>query len=242
MKKIFLTCCLLVAAAALVPAACAYGSFEISGTYTEEGQKWLNEHWGENITNGDVVRIAYRPEDVEKIKENVDPKQLEQIWSRPYYWGSRHPWGTDDYPECPYGANVWDENDRPVVIKNLNLSQKIEMGLENAMTDKSGCAIIGYMDQNVTQGETKPFHRQMPAGLKEFTYDLFWQDTNSSLKLTVFAPDGKMGPYYDESDGIKNGRIYLLVSRPEGIAPGDWYAVVEGEHVDGTQQFMLLTV
>lgn len=74
-----------------VPAVSAYGSFEISGTYTDAGQKWLNEHWGENITIGDVVRIAYAPEDVEKIQENVDPVLLGRVWSQPYYWGDQYP-------------------------------------------------------------------------------------------------------------------------------------------------------
>ena len=242
MKKILLLCGLLIFAACLLPAARAYGSFEISGTYTDEGIAWLNEHWGENITMGDVVRIAYRPEDIERIKENVDPKQLEQIWSQPYYWGSRYPWGNEKCdPPCPYGAQIWNETS-PVRIPDLNLSERRDLGLEDVVTDKSGYRIIGHMDQNVTQGELKSFHRQMPGGLREFTYDLYWQDPNTSLKLTIFAPDGKMGPYYDESDGIKNGRIYLLISRPEGIAPGDWYAVVEGVSVNGTQQFMLLAV
>ncbi|MFA6361896.1 hypothetical protein [Methanoregula sp.] len=239
MKKHHVTCGVFILAAFLITTAMA---FEISGTYTEEGQKWLNDHWGENITIGQVEQIAYTQENLDLIKANVDPKLLEHIWSQPYYWGSRTPWGTDDYPECPHGANVWDETDRPVNIRNLNVSQKLDMGLENAVTDKSGCRIVGYMDQSVTQGEMKSFHRVMPKDLDRFTYDLYWQDQNSSMKLTIFAPDGKMGPYYDESDGRKNGRIYVQISRLNGISAGDWYAVVEGEHVKGTQQFMLLAV
>ena len=239
MKHILLLCVFLIVVAGLVVPAPA---FEISGEYTEEGIQWMNEHWGANITKGDVVRIAYRPADVEKIKENVDPKMLEEAWSQPYYWGSRYPWGDEKCnPACPYGAQVWNETG-PVRIQDLNLSEKQDLGFEDAVTDKSGYRVIGHMDQSITQGELKSFHREMPAGLKEFTYDLFWQDTNASLKLTLFAPDGKMGPYYDESDGRKNGRIYVQISRPEGIAAGDWYAVVEGEHVKGMQQFMLLTV
>jgi hypothetical protein len=124
----------------------------------------------------------------------------------------------------------------------MNFSQKQEMGIENAVLDKSGCRIIGHMDNSVTEGEKRSFHRQMPANLTRFTYDLFWQDPTSSLKLTIFAPDGMMGPYYDDSDGIVNGRIYVQVSREDGIAPGDWYAVVEGERINGTQVFMLLVV
>ncbi|MEA2034461.1 MAG: hypothetical protein U9N40_03065 [Euryarchaeota archaeon] len=216
-------------------------AFEISGEYTEEGQKWLNEHWGENITLGDLARIAYTEENYEKIKANVDPNLLEEVWGQPYYWGSRYSWGTEGNIECPFGANIWDETG-PLNIRELNLSQKQKMGLENAVTDKSGYRIIGYMDKSIKQGEKKSFHRQMPENLDRFTYDLLWGDVQDSLKLTLFAPDGMMGPYYDDSDGIVNGRIYLQISRSGGIEPGDWYAVVEGVQVDGTRQFMLLVV
>lgn len=226
---------------AILCLSCGAAAFEISGMYTEDGQRWLNEHWGENITIGQVEQIAYEPEVLEQIRANVPKEQLEEIWSQPYHWGSRHPWGAEENPECPCGANVWEDS-RPLNIRNLNLSQKQEMGLENVVTDKSGCRIIGYMDKSVTQGEQKSFHRQMPANLSRFTYDLYWQDPENSLKLSIFAKDGMMGPYYDDSDGIVNGRIYLQISREEGIAPGDWYAVVEGEQIKDTQQFMLLMV
>ncbi|MDE4908152.1 hypothetical protein L0665_05960 [Methanogenium marinum] len=216
-------------------------AFQISGDYTEEGMEWLNEHWGENITEGDVARIAYTTENYEKMKANVDPKLLEEIWSQPYHWGGHHPGDDEKHPECPFGATAWDETG-PVNIRELNLSQKQEMGLENAVTDTSGYCVIGYMDKSIKEGELKPFHRQMPENLSRFTYDLLWGNTKDSLKLTIFAPDGMMGPYYDDSDGKVNGRIYLQISRPDGIKPGDWYAVVEGEQVDGTQPFMLLVV
>ena len=90
-----------------VPAVSAYGSFEISGTYTDAGQKWLNDHWGENITLGDVVRIAYAPGDIEKIRENVDPKLLEEVWSQPYYWGDRYPPAKNPDSKIYYGDNEY---------------------------------------------------------------------------------------------------------------------------------------
>lgn len=238
MTRYFIICGALMVLLFLTPGAAA---FEISGMYTEEGITWLNEHWGGNITVGQLEQIAYEPEVIEQIKANVPKEQLDVIWNRPYYWSSRHPWGVDNNTECPYGANVWEES-RPLNLKKLNASQKQEMGIENAVTDKSGCRIIGYMDKSITQGEMKSFQRQMPENLTRFTYDLFWQDPGNSLKLTIFAPDGMMGPYYDDSDGITNGRIFFQITRPECVASGNWHAVVEGERVNGTQQFMLLVL
>jgi len=104
--KISMLAGLLVLLVFVVPSV---GAFEISGTYTEEGQKWLNEHWGANITLGDLAKIAYTPENYEKIKENVDPKLLERVWSQPYKWGERYP------PKViTPGPKIFDENDQPV--------------------------------------------------------------------------------------------------------------------------------
>ncbi|MCK9581300.1 MAG: hypothetical protein M0Q92_12755, partial [Methanoregula sp.] len=97
---------LMVLMVFVVPSVSA---FEISGMYTEEGQKWLNEHWGEKITLGELAKIAYAPEDYEKVKENVDSKLLEHIWSKPYTWGDRYP------PEViTPGPKIFDENDQLV--------------------------------------------------------------------------------------------------------------------------------
>ncbi|MDO9539898.1 MAG: hypothetical protein Q7J09_07855 [Methanocalculus sp.] len=93
----------------LVFVAPSVSAFEISGTYTEEGQKWLNEHWGEEITLGELAKIAYTEENYEKIKANVDAKLLEDVWSQPYFWGDRYP------PEVVTpGPKIFDENSQPV--------------------------------------------------------------------------------------------------------------------------------
>ncbi|MFA6361898.1 hypothetical protein [Methanoregula sp.] len=93
----------------LVVVAPSVNAFEISGTYTEEGQKWLNEHWGENITIGQLEQIAYTQENLDLIKANVDPKLLKQVWSQPYYWGERYP-----PKEVTPGPKIFDENDQYV--------------------------------------------------------------------------------------------------------------------------------
>ncbi len=90
----------------IVPSVSA---FEISGTYTEEGQKWLNEHWGEKITIGQLQQIAYPMDDRKKIDANVDSELLEKIRSQPYYWGERYP-----PKEVTPGPKIFDENNKLV--------------------------------------------------------------------------------------------------------------------------------
>jgi hypothetical protein len=80
-------------------------AFEISGMYTEEGQKWLNEHWGEKITIGQLEQIAYSKENLEKIEANVDSKMLEEVRSQPYFWGERYP-----PEEVTPGPKIFNEN------------------------------------------------------------------------------------------------------------------------------------
>lgn len=84
-------------------------AFEISGMYTEEGQKWLNEHWGEDITLGQLEQIAYSKEDLAKIEANVDSKLLEKVRSQPYFWGERYP-----PREVTPGSKIFDENNQLV--------------------------------------------------------------------------------------------------------------------------------
>ncbi|MCK9581067.1 MAG: hypothetical protein M0Q92_11575 [Methanoregula sp.] len=107
----------------LVLAVPSVSAFEISGMYTEEGQKWLNEHWGEKITLGELAKIAYAPEDYEKIKANVDSKVLENVWSQHYYWGERYP------PEVVTpGPKIFDENNKLVEDPDGSILAGIESG------------------------------------------------------------------------------------------------------------------
>ena len=122
-----------------VPAVSAYGSFEISGTYTDIGQKWLNDHWGENISLGDLARIAYTPENYEKIKENVDPKLLEEVWSQPYYWGDRYPPVNNPDSKIYYGeGNEYIPDPSGELYTGLITKKIVAIHSGGMVTDASG--------------------------------------------------------------------------------------------------------
>lgn len=215
--------------------------FTIDGMYTDEGQQWLKEHWGENITIGELQRISYEPGIVRQIEDNVDPDLLRRVRNQSHYWGSRVPWG-DEGPECPYGATVWNESG-PVKISALSDVEKREMGIDvNVVTDASGYRVIGHMDNRILEGGREPFRRVIPEGLSAFAFDLFWEDPGSSLKATLFAPDGVLGPYHDADDGREDGRIFLQVSRPGGVAAGEWFVIVEAEETPPSGQPFMLVV
>ena len=90
---------------------------------------------------------------------------------------------------------------------------------------------------SITQGQSNWYSYVVPSGKTSITTDLNWGDTSDSLSLTIFAPDGTLGPYYDSADGVTNGRINLAISRPTGLAPGTWNFKVYGYQVTGSQSY-----
>jgi hypothetical protein len=92
----------------------------------------------------------------------------------------------------------------------------------------------------ITQAETDWYYYVVPSGTASITTDLNWGDTSDSLSLTIVAPDGTIGPYYDSADGTTNGRIALLISRSGGLAPGTWSFKIYGAQVTGSQSYNFL--
>lgn len=137
---------LMVLLVLVVPSVSA---FEISGMYTEEGQKWLNEHWGEKITLGELAKIAYTQENYEKIKANVDSNELKKVWSQPYYWGERYP------PEVVTpGPKIFDENNQLVEDPDGSILAGILNG--DSKAPLSGLLVnanpVGYSGGYITYG------------------------------------------------------------------------------------------
>ncbi|MBP2134200.1 hypothetical protein J2128_002166 [Methanomicrobium sp. W14] len=203
-----------------------------NSTITDDSRiSLINELYGENITNGEFLSMT-DPDTLGALKKSMTDEEFRDFCSRQKYWG-------DDYPELSHGANFWDENG-PVNLSSLNRSEKEIYGLESTLIGKDGYVILGYMKNSVEEGESVPFYKTMPEGIENFTCDLNWMDSGSELKITIFSPDGMMGPYSDDSDGVVNGRIFLRISRPEGIESGEWYAVVQADKTDKKQHFVLL--
>jgi hypothetical protein len=191
----------------------------------------INELYGKNITNGEYLE-AVDPGCLETLRQDMGEDEFEEFYNTQKYWG-------DEHPELPYGANLWDENG-PVNLGALNETEKEKYGLESALIGGDGYVVLGYMKREIEEGESIPFYKQMPDGVENFTCDLNWINPKSELKLTIFAPDGMMGPYYDDSDGLANGRIFFRISRPQGIESGEWYAVIEAEKTEEEQPFIFL--
>jgi hypothetical protein len=90
---------------------------------------------------------------------------------------------------------------------------------------------------SITQGETHYYGTYVPAGTVAFSPVLAWGTPSNSLSLSITGPGLALGPYYDSSDGVIDGRIGLRISRPGGLAAGNWVSAVYGHSVTGSQPY-----
>jgi len=187
---------------------------------------------GTNMTTGEFMAIVF-PEELETLRLQMSKNDFKEFCNQKKYWG-------DDYPSLPYGANIWTENG-PLNLSALNKTEKERYGIRDAIIGGNGYLILDYLKWHIREGESVSFHRNVPEGTGNLTCDLNWIDTGSSLKVTLFAPDGMMGPYDDDSDGYKDGRVFLQFSRERDLTGGDWYVVIESEKITREPQpFRLL--
>jgi hypothetical protein len=192
----------------------------------------INQLRGTNMTTCEFMEIVY-PEEYNVLRQRLSKDAFEEFCIQTYYWG-------DDYPELAYGADIWTERG-PLNISALNETERERYGLRDTVIGGNGYRIMSYLKWHIRQGETKSFHRSIQSGLNNVTCDLTWLNTKSSLKLTIFTPDGMMGPYHDSSDGKENGRIFLQLFRGRNLTCGDWYVVIEAEKTaEEAQPFRLL--
>jgi hypothetical protein len=177
---------LMVLLVLVVPSVSA---FEISGMYTEEGQKWLNEHWGEKITIGQLEQIAYSKEVLEKIEANVPKDQLDKIRSEPYYWGERYP------PEVVTpGPKIFDENSQLVEDPDGSILAGILSGSDKAPL--SGIIVdaapVGYDGTYITHSGSGKVYGADPVGSLRVESQLYgngdWLQTAYNVKYNYPNP------------------------------------------------------
>lgn len=92
----------------------------------------------------------------------------------------------------------------------------------------------------ITQGQTNWHYKSVSSYITTMNVNLNWGNTDNSLRLTIYTPDGyTLGPYYDSADGSVDGRIGLTITNPNGIARGTWSYCVYGYSVSGTQSYTI---
>ena len=76
---------------------------------------------------------------------------------------------------------------------------------------------------SITQGKTNWESKTVSSYITTLNVNLNWGNPSNSLQLTIYSPDGYIfGPYYDNADGVTDGRINLNIQNSNGIAKGTW--------------------
>lgn len=92
----------------------------------------------------------------------------------------------------------------------------------------------------ISQGETNLHGKNVGSGLTILVVDLNWGDSTDSLRLKIYTPSGSvLGPYYDNADGVINGKIHLNIQDPNGIETGTWKYQIYGYRVAGTEDYTI---
>jgi len=103
-----------------------------------------------------------------------------------------------------------------------------------------GGSAIDSVYATITQGKTNWHTKDVTTFITTLNVDLNWGNSGNSLRLKIYSPDGYVfGPYFDNADGVINGRINLNINNPNGIARGTWYYEVYGYSVAGTEDYYI---
>jgi len=103
-----------------------------------------------------------------------------------------------------------------------------------------GGSAIDSVYATITQGNTNWHTKDVSTFITTLNVDLNWGNSGNSLRLKIYSPDGYVfGPYFDNADGVINGRINLNINNLNGIAKGTWYYEVYGYSVSGTEDYYI---
>jgi hypothetical protein len=93
---------------------------------------------------------------------------------------------------------------------------------------------------SITQGVTKWQTKVVSSYITSMNVDLNWGNPANSLQLKIYSPTGAVyGPFYDNYDGINDGRINLNVINSAGVPQGTWSYEIYGYRVSGVQAYTI---
>ena len=104
-----------------------------------------------------------------------------------------------------------------------NVKEEYEGTMTITVSDKGSDAGKDSNRHTLAPGEKRFFAVPVTDRASHHWVDIGWDASAGDLVLNIYPPDGHLGPYTDADDGMNDGRIFLDVSSPEGLAPGDWY-------------------
>jgi hypothetical protein len=117
------------------------------------------------------------------------------------------------------------------------VSAKEGYTVRNSTEETPPVSILVY--DSIIQGQTKTYTSNVGTGVNYLEVDLNWGDTADSISLTIYTPGGSsLGTFYDNDDGVIDGRIHLDIIPDQGyVESGQWKFEVYGVSVIGTEDY-----
>jgi hypothetical protein len=118
-------------------------------------------------------------------------------------------------------------------------SVKASSSASSVGTFSAAATAAAMSTYSIKQGQTNWHNKYIGSGCPGYVADLNWGNGANSLRLRIYCADGSVkGPYYDNADGVVDGRIALYVYGANGYLPvGTFYHEVYGYRVTGTEDY-----
>lgn len=99
---------------------------------------------------------------------------------------------------------------------------------------------------SITDGETQWFSKNVTTNVTRLAVDLQWENPaniQNNLSITIYSPDRCVfGPFTEAEPLYSNPQkmqIYTYISRPDGVADGEWWYCVKGVNIHGVQNYTI---
>lgn len=96
---------------------------------------------------------------------------------------------------------------------------------EKPLNGSGQIAVMGHLTGHtgtMPGNRTALFSKNVADGTRYIVVSLYSGDITDPISVTIITPDRTLGPFFDDSDGIVDGRIDLKISNPENVTPGLW--------------------
>jgi len=124
-------------------------------------------------------------------------------------------------------------NEAPIISTSRLTSATEAVYSVNVVSVEKGVDLpVNYMTFSLSPSTTKFYKETVANGTRHKWLDLNWNNPLESLSVTAYPPDAVLGPYTDNSDGKRDGRIFLDIGRETNVTPGDWYYKVQNNRPD----------